>query len=67
MENQQKASGEDALTAGMLTDQQKATTTFNMDTGKREPLTPTTPGEDEGLMDFASGSGGGSGGDGGAS
>lgn len=42
----------------------KAKVTHNLDTGEDEPLKDP---EDESLMDFGSGSGGGSAGDGGAS
>lgn len=43
----------------------RATVTHNLDTGQDEPL-DKDPSDDEGMMDFASGSGGGSGGDGAA-
>lgn len=42
----------------------KNTQTYNLDTGKVEPL--AKPSDDEGMMDWASGSDGGSAGDGGA-
>lgn len=45
-------------------DSRKAKMTHNLDTGKDEPLPDL---DDENIMDFASGSGGGSAGDGGGS
>jgi hypothetical protein len=63
-EQQQQTNRVDSLREDHTTKSQPATTRRNLDTGEDEPFDPASL-NDESIMDFGSGSGGGSAGDGG--